>query len=533
MKKYIKEVKLRFLLSILLMLSVSIGSLYSVYIRATITNLILEKNIKIYKYIIILIVLIILIENLSVILKLNNAYIIKKWNLKLSNNISKKISNMGYDEYKKISAGSYISWYTGELPLVSSYVFENSISIVNHITLSVVSLLLMLYIDIHIGLLSILLLIMLYFIGGIFGKRIGLAYQKYAVINSKFNNTLQDFLVGYDLLKNYNNLSFLKKNISYGQSELENQMYTIKKVSTYGNLVSEGTKKLFEVIMFIMTGYLVFNNKITIGMLVVTPTILSVFLSSTISIFDVVIQYMGSKELFKKLNEDMITKTYSYPVLSKDIKLNNVSFKYDDLNIIENLNLNFEKNKKYAIIGESGSGKSTLLKLIIGRLKENEGEILVDNKKIEKGDIDFSNQISYVSQENYMFNLSVKENIILDNNYTDDEINSILKEVKAFEVVNSKQNGLNTNINEFSGGEKQRISLARALIRKTPIIILDEATSALDQKTTIEIEDILLSKKNKTIILISHHLTEEIKTKFDKIYLIDKNKNIKEINILK
>ncbi|CAM3112735.1 ABC transporter ATP-binding protein [Streptobacillus ratti] len=520
MKKYIKEEKFKFLLSIVLMLVISIGTIYSIYIRANITNLILEKNYNVYKYIAILVILIILIENLGTLLKLNNADLIKKWKLKLGNNISENISKMGYDKYKEKTVGSYISWYTGDLPLISAYIFENSIAILNHVTLSLVSLLLMFYISIYIGILALILLFALYLIGGIFGKKISAAYQRYAILNGKFNNILQDFLIGYDLLKNYNNLTFLKKNITYGQSELEHQHYIIKKVSAYGNLVSQGTKKLLETIMFIITGYLVLNNRLTIGMLVVTPTILSVFLSSTMDIFDVVLQYLGTKDLFKKLNNISETSTYKYPILNEKINLENISFKYDEVNIIKNLSLTFEKNKKYAIIGESGSGKSTLLKLIIGRLKENEGQILIDDKMIKNGDIDFSNQIAYVSQDNYMFNLSVKDNISLNDSYTDNEINEILKEVKIYDVISSKKDGLNTNINEFSGGEKQRISLARALIRNTPIIILDEATSALDKNTTIEIENILLSKKDKTIILISHHLSEDTKEKFDNVYLL-------------
>ncbi|WP_196758908.1 ABC transporter ATP-binding protein [Streptobacillus moniliformis] len=228
MKKYIKEEKFKFISSVILMLVISIGTIYSIYIRSNITDLILKKNYYVYRYIIILLVLIVLIEKLNTLLRLNNVSLIKKWKLKLGNNISENIMKMGYDKYKEKSVGTYISWYTGELPLVSSYIFENSVAIINHITLSLVSLLIMFYINIYIGILAVILLLMLYLIGGIFGRKISEAYQGYAKINSKFNNILQDFLLGYDLLKNYNNLTFLKKNINYGQNELENQHYKIK-----------------------------------------------------------------------------------------------------------------------------------------------------------------------------------------------------------------------------------------------------------------------------------------------------------------
>lgn len=531
MKEFIKEVKFKFLFSVILMFVVSLGTIYSIYIRSNIANLIIVKNKDVFKYIIILLVIIVVIENLNTVLKINNAKLIKLWNIKLSDDISNNICGMGYNKFKENTPGSYISWYTGDLPLVSAYVFSNSISVFNHTIIALSALFIMFYINIYIGILSLILILMIRYIGSIFGEKIGLAYRKYAVVNSKFNNILQDFLVGYDLLKNYNNLEFFKKNINKGQTELENQMYIIKKTSSFGNLVSQGTRKLFEGIMFAVTGYLVLENKISMGMLIVTPTILSIFLESTMEIFEIIVQYYGGGEIFKKLKTINHLEEYKFPELNNKIEFKNASFGYEDEKIFKNLNISFEKNKKYALIGDSGSGKSTLLKLILGRQKVNEGEILIDEENIGSKEIDFSSEIAYVSQENYMFNLNVFENITLGEKYTKESIDKVLKEVKVYDVINAKENGIETNINEFSGGEKQRIALARALIRNTPVIILDEATSALDQKTSIEIENILLSKGNKTIILISHHLTEEIKSKFDKIYLIDKNRNIREINI--
>lgn len=119
-----------------------------------------------------------------------------------------------------------------------------------------------------------------------------------------------------------------------------------------------------------------------------------------------------------------------------------------------------------------------------------------------------------------MFNLSIRENLTLGYEYTEDSIEKALKEAKVYENICTKNGKLESNCNDLSGGEKQRISLARALLRNTNTIILDEATSAVDKKTSKEIEDILLSKEDKTVIVISHHLDEEDSRKFDMIIKI-------------
>lgn len=203
------------------------------------------------------------------------------------------------------------------------------------------------------------------------------------------------------------------------------------------------------------------------------------------------------------------------------IEIKDVSFKYGEKEVLKKCNMLFEKNKKYAIVGKSGSGKSTILKLILGILKPTEGYIYVDDQILDnKRDLDFSKEISYVSQEVYMFNLSIRENLTLGYEYTEDSIEKALKEAKVYENICTKNDKLESNCNELSGGEKQRISLARALLRNTNTIILDEATSAVDKKTSKEIEDILLSKEDKTVIVISHHLDEEDSRKFDMIIKI-------------
>lgn len=354
-----------------------------------------------------------------------------------------------------------------------------------------------------------------------------MSYQEYAVSNEGFNGVLQEFLVGYDLLKNYNSLNILKEKINISQEILESGMFKIKKYTAFMNLSFAGVQKIFEGLMFVFSAYLVISGQLTIGMLLVTPFILTIFLSSTAQIVEVVVQFKGGAPIREKLERVQSIETSKYPSVDKEIVFENLSFKYDQKNILEHLDLKFEKGKKYAVVGASGSGKSTVLKLLIGRLEEQGGRLLVDNETIDRSkDIDFSDEISYVSQDNYLFNMSIRDNINLGKDYSDEDIYKVLREVRLFDTINGLPEKLNTNVgslgSQFSGGEKQRIALARALIRSTPVIVLDEATSAIDSSTTKEIEELILSKDDKTIILISHHLDNSIKEKFDHIYEIDK-----------
>lgn len=521
--EHVKGSRLRYSLSIFLTLLVSLLANYAILLRADILNLLIDKNNNIFKLMLILLVMVLSNEILSLFLSLNNAFLMKKWNIKLSNQISEKITGISYNQFHKMNPGDYISWYTGDLPVVSQYLFRNSIDIVNRVILSIISLVVLFFINIKIGLVSLVLLVLSKYIGSIFGKKIGESYQYYAIINSKFNNKLQEFLKAYDLIKNYNKIPFYKNHINNSQEELEDKMYNIRRLTSYANLVSLSLQKLFEVFIFVLTGILVFKGELKIGTLLVTPAILDIFLTNTMLVLESFIQMKGGYPMYEKITKYEKSEMSQYPELKEQIVFDNVSFGYDEKDILKDFNMDIKKNHKYAIIGESGAGKSTVLQLIVGRLSEKQGSILIDGNSLPKDkEVDFSKQIAYCTQENFTFSLSIRENLTLGENYTDEQINKVLKEVKLYDVIEAKKDKLETSMLELSGGEKQRIALARALLTDAAVIILDEATSAVDKKNTKEIEDILLSKNDKTLILISHHLDEQTKNRFDEVYEIKK-----------
>jgi ABC transporter related protein len=199
-----------------------------------------------------------------------------------------------------------------------------------------------------------------------------------------------------------------------------------------------------------------------------------------------------------------------------DINFDNITFSYDsDKNkILDKFNLNIKHKTTVALIGHSGSGKSTILNLLTKSYLPENGIITIDNVDIK--DLDeatFKDAISIVSQSPYIFNMSIKDNLLLVNpDANSDEIDKVCKQACLYDYINSLPDKYDTVIGEsgvnLSGGQKQRLAIARALLKNSPILLFDEATSALDNQTQSEIKATLDNLKNEyTIIIVAHRLS--------------------------
>ncbi|WUR02338.1 ABC transporter [Vairimorpha necatrix] len=211
----------------------------------------------------------------------------------------------------------------------------------------------------------------------------------------------------------------------------------------------------------------------------------------------------------------------------KNIKFSKIFFNYENRKVFENVNFEIKKGEKIAIIGKNGSGKSTLMKLFL-KFESYNGSIFIDDINIQDIKEDsFRNLIGYIPQNTFLFNETVKYNIKYGlENVTDEEIFSLCKKFCLFEVFSNLENGFDTNVGErgklLSGGEKQKILLMRAMLRKKEIMILDEPTAALDKESEKNIIELILEDKERTVMMIIHNL--ELVNKFDTIlYINDKN----------
>ena len=221
----------------------------------------------------------------------------------------------------------------------------------------------------------------------------------------------------------------------------------------------------------------------------------------------------------------------SIPSLRGEILFNQICFSYSEgKEVLKGLNLQVKEGEKVVLLGTSGSGKSSILKILMGMERAQSGTIRVGGQDtMDLGEDRLFKEISYIQQEVFIFDGTIRENISLFQNYREDELQSVIERAGLRNLV--KEKGLDYLCGEngaaLSGGERQRISIARSLLRKTPILLADEITASLDKENTYLVLDTLLNIENTTEILVLHDLDSRILSRVDRICVL-KNGKVEE-----
>lgn len=454
---------------------------------------------------------------------IRNIFIIKlesKIEKNINKNISNKLLSLPYYYFNSRSVGDITSRIQ-DLEYIKELLVKVPISLIINIMLIIFSFLFMININKKLFIIFLIPCVLYLIIILLFNKR-----NKILLRNNQENISINNQI----LIENIKTINTIKNlNIEDQRNQLYNtsiNKYINNKIKYENILNIENILK--NIVIFIGINIVLYygiiyvnNNELTIGNLILFNSLMIYFIDPIRSIYELSSVFKNGINSLKRINEILIFKKNSVKYLSTNkynIKVKNLSYSYNNYDyVLRNINLNIKEKDKVLVIGKSGSGKSTLFK-IINKTYE------IDNNKVFIGDIDvnnlnISNYVSYISQEESLFNDTIYNNIFINNKYNKEVINITNVDV----LIKNKNINLNTIIEEdginFSRGERQKIILARTLLKNNKILILDEALNAIDEYEEIEIlKDIINKYNDKTIIYITHR--NNCKKLFNKIIKI-------------
>jgi ATP-binding cassette, subfamily B, bacterial MsbA len=368
------------------------------------------------------------------------------------------------------------------------------------------------------------------------GKRIGKVVTEAQEKSGFLNTHLIELFKNHKLVKIFQREDYESKRTDNHLDQLKDKNIKINTVFVRLSPIMETLTGIMIAILIFYSGKLALKDEIEIGnffsflaamMLAYQPvralSTMNMILKQGLSAANRILPIIDNQN---KISDDEDSQDIN--ITNSDIKFNNINFKYnsDEENVLNNINLNIAGGKMTSLVGHSGSGKSTILNLIPRFYDAQSGDVLIDNQSIYKVKIkSLRDKISLVSQDTTLFDDTIKNNIQYGkDNVSDEEIISAAKLSFAHEFIEKLPDQYETVIGEngvrLSGGEKQRLSIARAMIKKSSIILLDEATSSLDAETESKIQDALkILTKDKTTIVIAHRLSTILNS--DQIYIID------------
>lgn len=351
-----------------------------------------------------------------------------------------------------------------------------------------------------------------------------------------YNRKLKDWMGGFEVIHSFQVEDEVKKRFAKSVEDVEKRRYEGRRYQNpYGILTLLLTYLILSIQLFV-SAYLVFTGSISERML------LSIFyLISSVNnpireiaylLLDVKAAIPNARKveaLFNERTEE--SKKTGEPVKSvMPLELKEVRFGYTkEKEVLHGVNVCFEKGKKYAIVGSSGCGKSTLLKLLANYYKDYEGEILIGKQELRTIDRkSLSQKMAMIHQNVFLFEDTLRANITMFQEYPDEEIKAAVKKAGLEKIVEDNPLGMEQmvceNGNNFSGGEKQRIAIARAILTRAEVLLLDEATSSLDAELSMQIEQLILSQKETTILNVTHRFHESILKQYDCILTMHQGK---------
>jgi len=508
---------------LLSMVTIVITMINPYLLKCLIDEALMPKNTDLLiKLLIIMIVLSLFGGIINFLSSYYNALVTSKIMLNLRAKVFRHIIYLPQSFFNKNKVGDLVQKVNNEVDVIRAFVTESLLRLIKNLLMIIGYVTALCFLNYKLFLISIITFPLILLTLKFFKPRIKKVTEE---TRKKDSEILGFFIERFHNIKLIQSFNIYESEHSKLNENLEERIKLGMKKVKWTALNSSITGFLFALtitILFSAGGYLIINNQLTIGALFAFVNYLMFLMTPVRDLQNLYMEVIRVSVSMERINEILESPTidslqpekpeffsYSYKIVFKDVK-----FKYNETEILKGINFTLVKGKTYSLVGASGSGKTTIINLLLKFYSPTDGSILIDDVSLQDIDVfDLRKKVSYISQDNQLFNDSIIENIRVGNlQSSEKEIINASKKINIYKQIFSLERKFNSRVGDqgskLSGGEKQKIALARIFLRDSDIVILDEAFASLDSENEREI---LLELRKKyqlsTIIIISHRMS--------------------------
>ena len=444
--------------------------------------------------------------------------------------VIKKLLKKSYSDFSLANSGTYLSVLTNDCERIQEKYLKKIFDFVQDVLMLVSSLALMIYYSPLLTVIALVISVLPMACSILTANGIAIREEQVSKSNESYTALTKDVLNGVSVIKSFKAEQEVIDRYKNQSMELEHtknlREKTMTTVSALGTISSLGTQ-----LGVMLVGAWMVNahvGVITAGMVLAFTNLMNGVLQPIASLPQMLGEMKGAKKLISKMADYMSNaKEDSGEKIGDSIKsvvLRDVSYAYDaDHKVLKNVNLTLQAGKSYAIVGPSGAGKSSLINLLMGYYKDYEGSVQLNNHELSNvSKSSLYDKTTLMQQSVFMFDASILDNITLFKPFQDAQVDRVIHLAGLDDLIAAKGKDYQCGENgcHLSGGEKQRIAIARSLLKKSEILLVDEATSALDNETSVNVTQSILDLQGILRLVVTHRLDANSLKQYDEILVM-------------
>lgn len=521
MVKYLKEFKFEnFMVFLLITIDIALAVLSSVFLANVLNSLIAKEMNQFFLWLAIDIILWIVDSFVQGARDVWKEIAIQKQLNAVRRDIIEPLTEISYSDFEKNSKEDYNSWLNNDTKLLYDNGFHQIYFVYTGIVAMLFSGIAIIFFHWVLLLTTLLVGALLFYFPKMFKKSVERDTEQVSELANDALATSTDYLRGYEVLYHNKQLGLMQERTMGKFNQLATANVKLIFTRAWKQYSLLGTSMLGQFLILAVAGFLIMNGQIGIGVVMSVGNLSGTVTNYSKSVANSLILLNATGKLLEKYgkitDESKVTDGEEVTAFESKLELKNLAVAFPDGQKIEYPEIVIEKGKKYAIIGDSGSGKSTLINLLVGNKQDYEGEILLDGKDYKGiNRKSLPRVMSVIMQFPYLFKETVEENLTLGRKISPDIFDKSIRIACADDFVFNK---LDTVYDKnLSGGQQERLSVARELMGSKPILVMDESTASVDKKTALAVEKNILENPDLTVIMITHHLYDETQSYLDEV----------------